>query len=183
MNRHAGIAATLLLGVVTACSAGTGSLVNSHAGPDDGTPGGGFEPSGPGTDPAGGAGDPAGGNVDNPGGGSGGTTCLSCDGAYSCTESDSSKPSTIALAPGDNGCVVVTDSKDVTDALTCDHKFNVISQGNVVATGTWSGNDSSFTITADINGQTLVATCTRTGPSSSYDAGTPVQTGGSGDAG
>jgi hypothetical protein len=154
------ISGTLVL--IAACTGGAGSPNNLRGGPDGipnsstDNPGNGYEsPGNSNQDPPGNSGQ------DSPGGSSGSSACLDCSGVYACSVPDTDGGTAlIGLTPGSNGCDVVDSQGGAsTGTLVCGGSIALASTDNTNAVETWSGNDTTFTITATQNGQTLAITC------------------------
>ncbi len=169
----AGVVAAGLFVMLAACSAGTGSPVDTTAGPD-GTPNASGDPSGPSGDSPGGIfGDLPPDLTDPPGSSSDATgQCLKCSGSYVCTTGPgSSDTSHVTLEAAAGGC----GAADSSEVLLCNGDFVVVSKGKTTVVGHWTGNNSSFTVTATVDGQSVMATCV---PGSGGSTVTPGDDGG-----
>ncbi|MEO8875429.1 MAG: hypothetical protein ABI461_07580 [Polyangiaceae bacterium] len=166
---------------IAACSGGAGTPPNAQGpdGPPNSTidsPGNGYEP------PGGGQENPGTGNQDSPngsgssGGASNASNCITCSGAFSCvtTGLENDKPSVISLAQGSGGCDIVSDNTDtkVTALLQCGGGFVETQDGATIFSGSWTGSNSGFTVTAVAQGNTLTVSCTPTTQVSGGGGGT-----------
>lgn len=171
----AGVVAAGLFVTLAACSAGSGSPVDTTAGPD-GTPKASGDPSGPSGDSPGGIfGDLPPASGDQPGSSSDGSgQCLRCSGSYVCTTAGSTDTSHVTLVPAAGGCA----ASDANEVLLCNGDFSEASKGQSTVIGRWTGNNSSFTVTVVLNGQTFTATCV---PGSGGSTVTPTDDAGTDD--
>lgn len=148
---------------IVACTGGAGSPDNLRGGPDgipssstDNPGNGGYDQPGNSNQDS-----PGNSNQDSPGGSTGNSSCLACSGVYACAVPDTDGGTAlIGLTPGTNGCDVIDSVGGAsTGSLVCGGSITFTSSDGNAAVETWSGNNTSFTITATENGQTLAITC------------------------